>query len=1132
VDNLKRYDYLLEELGDEANQYAQVVEKMNELTGSDFEAEIDIPDEVEEAEEAPLEVEDNQEIPEVNFNETEEEPGEEEDISSEESLDEEDKIVDRIFNNLDTPEYREKRARGGFGPKFTDEEIEEEEELEEEEITDEEDLAEIFGQPEELTQLNQGLTEVENQTSDFSDLDSLLEEAGSFEEGGEEAPAEEKAEEEIEESPALEEEEEEEAPSFEEELSMEEEAPEELEEGEKEEFEEISLGEEPFGLEEEAAEIPEIEEEEGISEAEEVKEEFSSEEIEEAISETGGIEEAPEIELEEEPEEIPMEEEEVAEETAEETEELSHLKDFISEETEEAPGEEISFDFDIAETEQLPEEKEETEIPLEEEEEEEEVPEEIEEEPQEELTEEIIEGIPESPEEMELIEEVPEEEEVEEKPLLEEEELPEEESEEEVEYENWEEELQQVRMEEREEAPLEEEEVFGEEEEYPETEEPELTDADLNKIQNNLNKLPVKLAMHIRDQLLSPAASPQVKGLLTRELKKDYPNEYRLKAISGFEEAEEKEQKTAFIPVLKFLSFLLIAAFLFSSLYFFILKPYLRNRNLLQEGLQDIKRGNFMLANDKFDRADPDTEWYNRYAMAFLDKNAYKQSEEKLVGVRDPQFNMIKPGAVDLEPDDRQTRLNIAKLYKEQKRYEKVLENDTEPQKQYDDSLYYLYNRNPEDFSILNRIGQTYIDWARDLQKAPLQEQKYRQAYKLYFDYFDAHPEHIGSLSKITYLSAVLDDNVNKKVDYILAQGLLPEMDHKTLSQLGLYFTERERFKLVYDIISILNQQKTTEPLAYYMMGKYYYNAENIDLAEQSLTKGYHFNGIYSQNDQRIRNKDNQLQSKMDILFGEIYKKLALEYSGPTKFNEEKREQFVQLATYHYERARKNNPQNEMAYYRYGDMYYSFHTDYPRSAEFFLVAYNMLRENQKPLPPTLLYRLSNALYNTKDLEKSLEFLTELRSQANYRVRPSIEYVLGMIYYKNGFLEEARERFNTVLEYYQEEIKNYLRQPNPMSIRQNKILFFTAIIHNNLGCVYNALSIRKNNPQFNDLARVHFFKAMEMGSQYNNENILALARLNLNDSIFRENARYAQHFRVGKRETRLYDFTPKYMEEYE
>jgi len=147
-------------------------------------------------------------------------------------------------------------------------------------------------------------------------------------------------------------------------------------------------------------------------------------------------------------------------------------------------------------------------------------------------------------------------------------------------------------------------------------------------------------------------------------------------------------------------------------------------------------------------------------------------------------------------------------------------------------------------------------------------------------------------------------------------------------------------------------------------------------------------------------------------------------------------------------------------------------------------------------------------------------------------------MMGMIYYrmnetKERFLEESKEKFNNVLEYYQDEINNFMRNPNPLSIRQNKIFYLNAVTRNNIGCVYNAMGIQKQDSAYFDLARAEFYKAMETAQRYNNRNTLALARINLKDSIFLDNIRYIENFRVGRRPTLLHDeYTPKYLEEFE
>ena len=84
--------------------------------------------------------------------------------------------MDEIFKSIDTPEYREKRARGQFAPKFSDSDEEEEPEEDHSNI-ETDDLENLFGAPKELTKLNQDFEWMQDELSDLEDIDSLLSEA-------------------------------------------------------------------------------------------------------------------------------------------------------------------------------------------------------------------------------------------------------------------------------------------------------------------------------------------------------------------------------------------------------------------------------------------------------------------------------------------------------------------------------------------------------------------------------------------------------------------------------------------------------------------------------------------------------------------------------------------------------------------------------------------------------------------------------------------------------------------------------------------------------------------------------------------------------------------------------------------
>lgn len=1161
MENLKRYDYLLEDLGEESNNYEKVLQKTSELINSQHEENFDLPEDIDDAhslDEGLLEVNDDSfsESGSTPIKTQDYEDSGESDSDTEESYlnetsnespidaagyvpDETDPIIDSIFSNLDTPEYLEKRNSNGFAPKYIDSGENFDMEEEEETPIEIDELSEMYGAPKELEQLNNDLFSIDSQKDNFPDIKSLLSEAkevmGAKEEEAE-SPFGENLEEEIdltggtknlEETPTLEE------------NIMPEEVP----------VEEIPQLEEEIGLSGESP-IPSLEENVSdleIPNLENMEIEETGLDLTQANLQEEKLEEIPEIsdiglsqgEVEPTKETAPSLEE------GKEGGELSHLEDFMKGEK----GEEISFDLTGEHAEEGLEGNEETllEMPsdlnLEEAEihEEKKVPVEN--------REEKISSFEEKP--VNLQDEIIQKDEMNLEELHEE--LPIEE--EKFNFDNWEKDLRDVDHEEgfvrkidedqfnrrksEFEYNVEKEDRTRKEAENKIASEESFSDNEIARIQANLNKMPAGLGIHIRNILLDDKANNRLKEEISIELSRSNPNIHHLKSLSRYEAKEEKEHKSQFVPFFKTVAVIAVLAVVFSGIYFLLLKPYFDKRNLLNSGLIDIENGNYLAANSKFEKASPGIEWYNRYALKFLEKNNTVEAEKKLTGTHDGA-NILVPGAVDLDPNDEETRFNIARVYLEQKRYEKVLENDIEAAKQYDDSLYYLYNKDPNNFKVVDKIGDVYAQWADDTKTIPEKKEKLQNAYNLYLKYWENHLEEVPAISKMLYLSAKLDDEVDKKIDhYIMPKGLLPKLDHRTLAELGEYYTDRERFKIVYDIIQILNDQKTEEPYAYYMIGKYFLRAQNIDNAERSLAKGDHFNGVYNSKGLRIKNIDNRLESKIAGLLGEVYVRLAEDYLGPTKLNQEKQKQFIDLANYHFRIAEENDPENPLIPYYQGNMHYRFFSDYNKSAELYLQAHALFQEKKDRAPVELYYNLSNSLYRIGDYENSLEYLTTLQQQnPTIRIRPAVNYMMGMIYYKlnesrERFLDESREKLSNVIEYYNDEIQGYLRSPNPLSVRQNKVFYFTAITHNNIGCIYNALGIQKQDPAYFDLARAEFYKAIENGNRYNNRNVLALSRINLKDSIFLDNARYMDNFRIGRRPTLLYDdFTPKYIEEFE
>lgn len=209
VDNLKRFDDLLEDLGEESHNFEKVMKKTQEIKSTQLEEEIYIPEgfdssELLDVQEDGLDLSSAQEdiaFADVDdFGNQEQEVIEdaiEADLSSDSFQDNQssysefhaqpvsayqpdavDLIVDEIFKNIDTPEYKEKREKGLFAPKFTDDDdYDDDDDIG---YVETEDLENLFGAPQELVELNHNFESLQNDLDDLDDIDSLLSEAKAF----------------------------------------------------------------------------------------------------------------------------------------------------------------------------------------------------------------------------------------------------------------------------------------------------------------------------------------------------------------------------------------------------------------------------------------------------------------------------------------------------------------------------------------------------------------------------------------------------------------------------------------------------------------------------------------------------------------------------------------------------------------------------------------------------------------------------------------------------------------------------------------------------------------------------------------------------------------------------------------
>ena len=470
--------------------------------------------------------------------------------------------------------------------------------------------------------------------------------------------------------------------------------------------------------------------------------------------------------------------------------------------------------------------------------------------------------------------------------------------------------------------------------------------------------------------------------------------------------------------------------------------PNMANR-YYNQGLAALKREDYHTSEDRFETGrrvgGPNTKWYNIFANAYIEKKQLDLAKKKF------------QEALDYNPMDEETIFNFAQFYKivYPPRFDEAIK------------LYgRLYNRSPKNFSYLDKIGTTYIEWADRTSNPDDQTARYTEANKLYEGYLSYYPKHAGSYFRLLDIAIRLkrDDRIDilyDSIDHINKNAV----NVRTLTDLGRYYTDErklDRAKLVYNKLMPANPQYDE---AYYEYARYL--SINYDF----------FRAIKSVSNAIILNEKN---SKAYNLLGEIY--YISEIIPDNKV----------LAKEQFENAIKYNPNYYKPYANLGHIYFynslNFaDTEKALSDAFYnyKMADSLIDKDKKDY--LLAYNLGWLYYKYQDYENAFNEFAKLYIDEPYN--PVLSYVIGNTYYYMNKLNLAKVQFDKAVEYYQA-IADKVRYINPGLQRHKEIYIQLARSYNNRGVVYALFAKQQNNPEYEQKALLDFYRAKANANKIN------------------------------------------------
>ncbi len=500
-----------------------------------------------------------------------------------------------------------------------------------------------------------------------------------------------------------------------------------------------------------------------------------------------------------------------------------------------------------------------------------------------------------------------------------------------------------------------------------------------------------------------------------------------------------------------------------------------------KRGLQSINVGSYDNAEAKFIEGENvggfDPEWYNKFALAYMDKNEYKLATNKYYAV------------LEKKPLDRETIFNFGRFFRDvyPPKYEKAI------------ALYSrLYKKDKEDYEVIDEIGQTFIEWGDYLSEPDEKLKQYNEASELYKDYAAKNPKHLASRFKLLLTALRVENDEQIESWYEELSALNEGAIHlEILTELAKYYINRRELEKAKPILLKLQdyieqdlsrrnrgslglKKELAVSDAYYQYARYY--TINVDFV----------NAITANSNAILWNNKNGLAYN---LMGEIYYiNENLTNFGSIAYTNRSSSR---IAEEFFRQAIKYSPGYYKPYANLGHIYY-YQRDFnlPEDRPFLTEATNNYYKAKELLPPgtrdfSLQYNLAWVNFKTGNYNGAEEEWSDLYKDDPFN--PVLSYAMGNTYFEQAQyllsrkdtraaikrMNIAKVQYDKAIEYY-ESIAKKVRYINPQLERHQEIYMQLARSYNNRGVINSMYSkmFRKQKADYEQKALLDFFKAKD------------------------------------------------------
>ncbi len=388
------------------------------------------------------------------------------------------------------------------------------------------------------------------------------------------------------------------------------------------------------------------------------------------------------------------------------------------------------------------------------------------------------------------------------------------------------------------------------------------------------------------------------------------PAQYEKRTAEEFEKEKSSFSymfRKNFIPM--FRTALIAAASLMLLLflgYRFVYTP-LHAESLYKKGYEEIPQGNNEQANSYFERAFSEWKkknWFYRYAESFEDNKQYLLAEEK--------YEQL----LGWYPDEREAVLDYAELEF------KILGKYPEAEKLLTDLLFDHLN----DYEARLMLGDTYMEWAREIDPSRYEEARFNYAKLL---------ELYGGRDEILFRMLryfIRTDNHTEAMNLYDAfkQNAKADIEPDIYAELAGYLIDSGRFEDVREILMKARSVEAELPEIHYELARYFGIINIPEEEEKALNAAIWL----------FENTDPLTRTRNGLLIDSYNRKGMILYEQENYLDAE---EFYQKAAERYDEAIANRqiqpkPEFGMIFSNLGDLSYYISGDYDLALEYYTKA--------------------------------------------------------------------------------------------------------------------------------------------------------------------------------------------------